>query len=59
MTAEVKYKALFLGAGPQMQCGVGQFTRLLYQAIEKLAPGSSSTLTLTRAEGSIAESGEP
>jgi glycosyltransferase involved in cell wall biosynthesis len=54
MTAEAKYKALFLGAGPQMQCGVGQFTRLLYQAIEKLDPGSSATLTLTRSEGSIA-----
>jgi glycosyltransferase involved in cell wall biosynthesis len=55
MTAEVKYKALFLGAGPQMQCGVGQFTRLLHQAIEKLDPGSSATLTLTRSVGSIAE----
>src|ERR1700743_4005095 len=55
MTAEVKYKALFLGAGPQMQCGVGQFTRLLYQAIEKLDPHSSATLTLTRSEGAIAE----
>jgi glycosyltransferase involved in cell wall biosynthesis len=55
MTAEVKYKALFLGAGPHMQCGVGQFARLLYQAIERLDPGSSSALTLTRTEGSIAE----
>jgi glycosyltransferase involved in cell wall biosynthesis len=55
MTVKLKYKALFLGAGPQMQCGVGQFTRLLYQAIEKLDPRSSATLTLTRSEGSIAE----
>jgi glycosyltransferase involved in cell wall biosynthesis len=55
MTAETKYEALFLGAGPQMQCGVGQFTRLLYQAIEKLDPGSSAALTLTRSEGSVAE----
>src|SRR6201995_2380093 len=55
MTAEVKYKALFLGAGPQMQCGVGQFTRLLYQAIEDLDPGSSTALTLTRSEGSLGE----
>src|ERR1700722_16565153 len=55
MSAETKYKALFLGAGPQMQCGVGQFTRLLYEAIEKLDPGRSTTLTLTRSEGSIAE----
>ena len=55
MTSEPAYQALFLGAGPQMQCGVGQFTRLLGEAIEKLAPGSSTTLTLTRAEGSLAE----
>jgi glycosyltransferase involved in cell wall biosynthesis len=54
MTAECKYRALFFGAGPQMRCGVGQFTRLLYEAIEKLDPGSSTTLTLTRTEGSIA-----
>ena len=55
MTAEVKYKALFLGAGPQMQCGVGQFARLLSEEIEKLDPGSSAALTLTRSEGSIAD----
>ena len=55
MTAEPEYQALFLGAGAQMQCGVGQFTRLLYQAIEKLDPGRSTTLTLTRSEGSFAD----
>jgi glycosyltransferase involved in cell wall biosynthesis len=55
MTPEPSYQALFLGAGPQMQCGVGQFTRLLCEMIEKLAPGSCTTLTLTRSEGSIAE----
>lgn len=55
MTADPKYQALFLGAGPQMQCGVGQFTRLLYETIEKLDPGCSTALTLTRSEGSIAE----
>jgi glycosyltransferase involved in cell wall biosynthesis len=55
MTAQPAYQALFLGAGPQMQCGVGQFTRLLRETIEKLEPGSSATLTLTRAEGSAAE----
>jgi glycosyltransferase involved in cell wall biosynthesis len=55
MTAEGKNMALFLGAGPQMQCGVGQFTRLLQETIEKLGPGSSTTLTLTRTEGSIAD----
>lgn len=55
MTSEPAYQALFLGAGPQMQCGVGQFTRLLSETIEKPDPGSSTTLTLTRSEGSAAE----
>jgi glycosyltransferase involved in cell wall biosynthesis len=55
MTRETRYQALFLGAGPQMQCGVGQFTRLLYETIEKLAPGTCTTLTLTRSEGSVAD----
>jgi glycosyltransferase involved in cell wall biosynthesis len=55
MTSEPAYQALFLGAGPQMQCGVGQFTRLLREAIEKLDPESSTTLTLTQTEGSVAD----
>jgi glycosyltransferase involved in cell wall biosynthesis len=55
MTSEPVYHALFLGAGPQMQCGVGQFTRLLSETIEKIEPGSSTTLTLTRTQGSAAE----
>jgi glycosyltransferase involved in cell wall biosynthesis len=55
MTSEPAYQALFLGAGPQMLCGVGQFTRLLRESIEKLEPGTSTTLTLTRSEGSVAE----
>src|ERR1700710_2903779 len=55
MTREPRYQALFLGAGPQMQCGVGQFTRLLQEAVEKLDPGSCTALTLTRREGSIAD----
>jgi glycosyltransferase involved in cell wall biosynthesis len=55
MTSEPAYQTLFLGAGPQMRCGVGQFTRLLRETIEKLDPGTSTTLTLTRSEGSIAE----
>ena len=38
-----------------MHCGVGQFTRLLQETIEKLEPGASTTLTLTRSEGSLAE----
>jgi glycosyltransferase involved in cell wall biosynthesis len=55
MTSEPAYQALFLGAGPQMQCGVGQFTRLLHETIERLDPGSCATLTLTRSEGTAAE----
>src|ERR1700731_2795293 len=55
MNSEPAYQALFLGAGPQMQCGVGQFTRRLCETIEKLDPGSCTTLTLTRSEGSAAE----
>jgi glycosyltransferase involved in cell wall biosynthesis len=55
MTSEPAYRALFLGAGRQMQCGVGQFTRLLCEQIEKLDPGSCATLALTRSEGSLAE----
>ena len=55
MTSEPEYQALFLGAGPHMQCGVGQFTRLLQAAIEKLDPGGCTALTLTRGEGSAAE----
>src|ERR1700750_1277095 len=55
MTSEPRYRALFLGAGPKMQCGVGQFTRLLQETTERLEPGSTTTLTLTRSEGSFAE----
>src|ERR1700716_1158738 len=55
MTAEPAHRALFLGAGPQMQCGVGQFTRLLQETIEKLEPASCTSLTLTRTEGRVGE----
>ncbi len=55
MASEPAYQALFLGAGAQMHCGVGQFTRLLGEGIEKLDPGACTTLTLTRSEGSLAE----
>jgi glycosyltransferase involved in cell wall biosynthesis len=55
MTSEPAYQALFLDAGPQMQCGVGQFARLLHAGIEKLDPGSCTALTLTRGQGSLAE----
>ena len=55
MASEPAYQALFLGAGPQMRCGVGQFTRLLCETIDKLDPGCTTTLTLTRSEGSVAD----
>ncbi len=55
MASDPLYRALFLGAGPQMQCGVGQFTRHLHETIEKLEPGTTATLTLTREEGSLGE----
>jgi glycosyltransferase involved in cell wall biosynthesis len=46
------YRSLFLGAEAEMRCGVGQFTRKLTETIEKLDPGSTATLTLTREQGS-------
>jgi glycosyltransferase involved in cell wall biosynthesis len=55
MTSEPAYQALFLGAGPHMTCGVGQFTRLSQETVEKLEPGSCTSLTLTRSEGSVGE----
>jgi glycosyltransferase involved in cell wall biosynthesis len=55
MSSKPRYRALFLGAGARMQCGVGQFTRLLGTEVEKLDPGSSTILTLTRADGSLAD----
>ena len=53
MTSKIPYRALFLGAGPQMQCGVGQFTIRLHDAVESLTPGSCASLTLTAGEGSL------
>jgi glycosyltransferase involved in cell wall biosynthesis len=38
-----------------MQCGVGQYTRLLRETVEKRDPGTSTTLTLTRTEGTFSE----
>jgi glycosyltransferase involved in cell wall biosynthesis len=55
MTSRPTYRALFLTAGPQMQCGVGQFTLRLKETIEKPATGSTATLTLTRNDGSPGE----
>ncbi len=48
-------RALILGAGPQMQCGVGQFTLRLAETLEKLEPGSTAALTLSQTQGSVAE----
>jgi len=38
-----------------MQCGVGQFTRRLGETVEKLDPGSTATLTLTREDGTLVD----
>src|SRR3984885_7850587 len=55
MTSEPAYQALFVGAGPHMTCGVGQFPRLSQETVEKLEPGSCTSLTLTRSEGTVGE----
>src|SRR3954451_15632135 len=55
MSGDDKYQALFLTAGPRMQCGVGQFTKLLQEVIEELEPGSCSSLTLTEVDGRLAQ----
>src|SRR5262249_55013038 len=55
MASDPTVAALFLTAGPHMQCGVGQFTLRLVEAIERRAPHSTSTLALTRGECSLAE----
>ncbi|MBV9983987.1 hypothetical protein [Bradyrhizobium sp.] len=49
------HHVLFLDAGAQMQCGVGQFTRRLAETIERLAPGTTTTFSLTREDGTAAE----
>jgi len=53
MTSRQIVQALFLDAGPQMQCGVGQFALRLCGTIETIAPGSTAALTLTGQHGSI------
>src|SRR5437667_12800770 len=55
MSATPRYQALFRGAGAAMQCGVWQFTRRLGETIETLSPGSTTTLTLTREDGTLAD----
>jgi hypothetical protein len=52
MIPDPRYRALFVGAGAQMLCGVGQFTHRLRETIEQREPGSTATLTLTRTQGS-------
>jgi glycosyltransferase involved in cell wall biosynthesis len=52
---EPDHRALFLIAGPQMQCGIGQFTLRLCETVEKIVPQSTSTLTLTRDQTSLSE----
>lgn len=53
--AEPQNRTLFVGAGSQMHCGVGQFARSLSEAIEKLEPGRCEALCLTRSEGTFSE----
>jgi len=48
-------RALILSAGPQMQCGVGQFTLRLAETLEKRDPGATAALTLSQTQGSIGE----
>src|SRR5581483_6903873 len=55
MTLPSTTRALILGAGPQMQCGVGQFTLRLAETLEKLEPGSTAALTLSQTQGSLVE----
>jgi glycosyltransferase involved in cell wall biosynthesis len=55
MAPQPAFAAMFLTAGPHMQCGVGQFTARLNEAIEMLDPRSTATLPLTPTEGSLAD----
>ena len=55
MTTNSKELTLFLGAGDEMRCGVGHFTLLLQAAVERLEPGSNTSLTLTRGQGFLIE----
>jgi glycosyltransferase involved in cell wall biosynthesis len=52
-TSQSNTRALILGAGPQMQCGVGQFTLRLAETLEKLEPGSTAALTLSQTQSSF------
>lgn len=54
MASEPAHQALFLTAGPQMHCGVGQFTQKLCETIDGFEPGSAITLSLTRKGGTLA-----
>src|ERR1700748_3747542 len=55
MTSKPAVQALFLGAGDEMQCGVGHFTRLLGENVGGLSADAATTLTLTRSEGTTSD----
>src|SRR6201995_5603489 len=55
MTSKPAVQALFLGAGDEMQCGVGHFTRLLGENVAKTGSSTASTLTLTRSKGTTSD----
>src|ERR1700753_3910811 len=55
MTSKPAVQALFLGAGDEMQCGVGHFTRLLGENVGRLSPDAATTLTLTRSKGTTSD----
>jgi glycosyltransferase involved in cell wall biosynthesis len=48
-------QAVFLGAGEDMRCGVGHFTRILSDAVRRVDPRRYATLSLTRTTGSFRE----
>jgi glycosyltransferase involved in cell wall biosynthesis len=53
--ANVAGQVIFLGAGPQMQCGVGHFTQGLSDAFERLDPGIRVDIGFTQSSGTLAE----
>jgi glycosyltransferase involved in cell wall biosynthesis len=52
MTSVLSHRALFLTAGSEMTCGVGQFTMRLRETVQTIEPGSTATLTLSRQDSS-------
>ena len=45
--------ALFLDAGLQMTCAVGQFSQLLFRGIQQHSPATTFALSLTRTDGRL------